>query len=104
MPVRVEYLGGSVEVYVPAADVSARRVDQPDAGPVEVPNQVAGREPGPWQDLPAQAPAPGGRAVRNAPDGTRKTRDPGNGLLGQTGCWRRAAPEDTRPKRKQGQP
>jgi hypothetical protein len=67
--VQVVFLGGSPEVYVADAGVTAKR-----GVPVSVPDDVAGR----------------------APSGTpgEEGYDPGSGLLAQTDNWSAVAGED----------
>lgn len=62
--------------------------------PVEVPAAVAGREPGPWQQLEAGVLPDwdSGLAYRQTDDGGWESRDPGAGLLAQHDLWQLAKP------------
>jgi hypothetical protein len=87
--VAVQYLGGSAEVHVPEAGVTAQRGEPGEGGPpVEVPAAVAGRAPGgrparPGDDLQWLESRP-------VPSGGIEVLDPGEGLLAQVDLWRRA--------------
>lgn len=84
--VAVEYLGGSDEVHIVAAGVTVQR-----GGTVDVPAEVAGREPGEWH--PFGEADPEHWPAKLAEDGSMiLTHDPGEGLLAQVDTWRRAAP------------
>lgn len=94
----VEYLGPMAEVYLPECGVMAAR-----GVPAEVPDHIAGREPGEWRRaLPGEVTPGGGWTALGWPlhdtqtadeDGAPvwMTHDPGDGLLAQAGAWRRAA-------------
>jgi len=94
--VAVEYLGPSAEVYLPQCGVLAARGE-----PVEVPDEVAGRAPGPWRAAEPGEVTPGGGwtaigwPLHQLGDGTWLTRDPGEGLLAQEDAW--ALPGAARP-------
>lgn len=88
--ISVMHIGGSAEVYLPLEGITAVR-----AVPLEVPDEVAGRKPGPWR--PARADemvtgggwTPAGWPLHRDEDGTWLTRDPGTGLLAQEDLWAR---------------
>lgn len=95
--VAVQYLGGSAEVYIPAAGLLAHRgVNGQPGDPLEVSEQVAGREPGDWHrperneagGVVEQVPEHWHRAVDAA--GEAIVQDPGSGLLAQPDVWARA--------------
>jgi hypothetical protein len=89
--VAVRYLGGSTEVYIAAAGLTATR-----GGTVQVPADVAGHEPGPWR--PRAPEDPQEWPTRLAADGsTVQTHDPGAGLLAQSEVWARAEGATKRP-------
>lgn len=61
----------------------------PAGKPTEVPDVVAGREPGPWKPL-GEGVLPdwdSGLAYQQAADGGWEERDPGVGLLAQHDLW-----------------
>lgn len=67
---------------VPAGIVAERGV------PVQVPDDVAGRAPGAWEQLPASARPDFDDGRQYAWDGTSwSVRDPGAGLLAQSDVW-----------------
>jgi hypothetical protein len=95
----VEYLGPCAEVYLPQCGVTAARGE-----PVEVPDEVAGREPDqgwrralPGEMTPSGGWTPAGWPLRDGQTFDHEgnpvwyTRDPGEGLLAQEDSWRRAA-------------
>ena len=105
--IAVIYDAGPDQVYLPEHGITVQR-----GVPVEVPDEVAGREPGPWRRARPEEMAPGGGWTpagwplhdEQAFDGEGfpvwSTRDPGAGLLAQEGFWRRAgsAPADETPQ------
>lgn len=97
--VLVEYLGPSTEVQIRVLGVTALRPDQKDAAPIEVSEEVAGREPGEWRQLAEGESPQDGWPVQERTDGdgvtTIWTRDLGAGLLAQEGVWRRVAKTKT---------
>lgn len=89
--VAVQYLGGSSEVYVPAAGVTATRGEDGKPGPaVEVPAGLAGREPF-WR---AQVDGDPDHLQTRASGEFVEVLDPGTGLLAQTDLWQRAVALD----------
>jgi hypothetical protein len=78
--VSLVYIGPATQVLVPALDANVQR-----GVPVEVPADLAGVAPGPWQ--PATADDPPGWLWRDGADGVLEVHDPGRGLLAQVDNW-----------------
>lgn len=77
--VKVEYRGGALEEYVPSAGITFARGEI-----VDVPDDVAGREPGGWHPLPADTDVPDGWHTYRNDAGITMVQDPGDGLLAQS--------------------
>lgn len=86
----VQYDNGPDELYIVRASVLAVRGE-----PVDVPDDVAGSEPGEWAALDTgRGPTwDDGKSYRQTETGW-ETRDPGSGLLAQDDVWHRATGQE----------